>query len=129
MIKNASLVGLFGLVLAGFFATAAFADAKKSDPKAPAAGKCVLKVTRTACPAKERESYSKCNGKQSCDVEDAATMAEDCAADALKACENTPDRQQITKSKVITALFGGQPVEKGKNFCAADRPDFNKCTK
>lgn len=125
MIKNASLAGLFGLVLAGLFATAAFADAKKAD----AAGKCVLKVTRTACPAKEKESYSKCKGKQSCDVEDAATTAEDCAAAAVKACENTPDRQQITKSKVITALFGGQPVEKGKNFCAADRPDFNKCMK
>jgi hypothetical protein len=122
MLKKASLIGLVLAVAGGL----AFADAKKP---APAGGKCVLKVTRTACPGKEKESYSKCNGKQSCDMDDAAASSEDCAAAALKACENTPDRQSITKSKVITALFGGKPVESGKNYCAADRPDFNKCTK
>jgi hypothetical protein len=128
MFKHASLVGLLGLGFAGLLATSAFSDGKKDAPKAAGAG-CVLKVTRTACPGKEKESYSKCNGKQSCEMQDAAASAADCAAAALKACENTPDRQQVTKSKVITAVFGGQPVEGGKNFCAADRPDFNQCTK
>jgi len=119
---------LLALALTGILATPAGADAKKSAPKA-SGGSCVIKVTRTACPGKEKESYGKCNGKQSCDTEASAATAEDCAAAAVKACENVPDRQSVTKSKVITALFGGKPVESGKNFCAQDRPDFNKCSK
>jgi hypothetical protein len=89
--------------------------------------KCVLQITRTACPGKEKESFSKCDGKASCEVKDPAADEKACAAAAVKACENTPDRQKVTKSKVIKALFGGKPVEGGKNFCAIDRADFNKC--
>jgi hypothetical protein len=98
-------------------------------PLAHADTRCVLKVTRTACAGKEKESFSKCDGKASCDVNDAAATEADCAAAAVKACDNAPDRQSITKSKTITALFGGKPVQAGKNFCVADRPDFNKCSK
>jgi hypothetical protein len=87
----------------------------------------VLTVTRTACPGKEKESFSKCDGKASCEVKDKAADAKACAAAAVKACENTPDRQKVTKSKSITAIFDGKPVEGGKNVCAADRADFNKC--
>jgi hypothetical protein len=91
-------------------------------------GKCVLQVTRTACTGKEKESFSKCNGKASCEMPaDDAKDEKACATAAEKACENTPDRQSITKLKVITALFGGKKLDGGKNYCAADRPDFNKC--
>lgn len=89
------------------------------------AGDCVLNVTRTACPGKEAESYKKCDGKQSCEEMKETSSAEACAKEALKACDNA--RLDITKSKVITASFDGAPVEGGKNFCEANRPDFNKC--
>lgn len=92
------------------------------------AGKCVLTTTRVACSAAtESESYSKCGGKASCDEETTAMSEKDCGKKALKGCENA--RLNITKSKTITATFDGKPVEGGKNFCAADRPDFNKCSK
>jgi len=90
------------------------------------AGECVIKVTRTACPGKEAESYKKCDGKQSCeDIQETDTAAA-CAEAALKACYNA--RLDITKSKVITATFDNVPVEGGKNFCDPNRPDFNKCS-
>ncbi len=91
------------------------------------AGDCVLKVTRTACPGKEAESYKKCDGKQSCEEFKETASIEACAKETLKACDNVGDRQQQTKSKVITATFDGAPVEGGKNFCDANRPDFNLC--
>jgi len=118
--------GLSTLVLAGILATHASADGKKAAQKTTAGG-CVITVTRTACPGKEKESYSKCNGKQSCEIADSAATVQDCAAAALKACEML--RPQVTKSKAVTAVFGGAPVENGKNFCAADRTDFNQCAK
>ena len=91
------------------------------------AGKCVLSVTRVACSAAtEAESYSKCKGQASCTEATTAMSEKDCGKKALKACENA--RLNITKSKTIKAEFDGKPVEGGKNFCAADRPDFNKCT-
>ncbi|MFZ3229620.1 MAG: hypothetical protein WA160_05415 [Pseudobdellovibrio sp.] len=97
------------------------------------AGKCVFDVTRTACPGKEAESFAKCSGKKAQCIDDKestgkdreATSEKDCAKKALKACENA--RTDITDSKIITATFDGKPVEAGKNFCAADRPDFKKC--
>ncbi len=91
------------------------------------AGECKMSVTRTACAGKEVESYKKCAGKASCEEVKKVGSAEACAKEALKACENMGDRQKITKSKVITATFAGQPVEAGKNFCEANRSDFNKC--
>lgn len=91
------------------------------------AGKCVLSVERTACPGQEKESFKKCDGKAKCDVTLEASSDKDCAKKALKECENA--RLDITKSKVITASFDGKDVEAKKNFCAADRSDFNKCKK
>ena len=93
---------------------------------APAiAGDCVLKTTRTACPGKEKESYSRCNGAASCDEKIPADSEKECTEKAIKSCENS--RPAITKSKEVSATFDGKPVEGGKNFCAADRPDYNKC--
>ena len=89
------------------------------------ADKCVLDITRVACPTKEKESYEKCAGKAQCPKDLTATSEKDCAKKALKECENA--RLEITKSKAITATYDGAPVEAGKNFCAADRADFNKC--
>lgn len=89
------------------------------------AGECVINFTRTACPGHEVESYKKCDGQQSCEEPKETASADTCAKEALKACENA--RFEITKSKVITATFDGEAVDGGKNFCDANRPDFNKC--
>lgn len=90
------------------------------------AGKCILDVKREACPGKEKESYEKCAGKSQCDPKEVvATSAKDCAKKAVKECDNA--RLEITKLKIIKASFDGTAVEDGKNFCAVDRPDFNKC--
>ena len=89
------------------------------------AGDCSISITRSACPGMEQESYKKCNGKQSCEELKETSSAEACGNEALKACENT--RLDVTKSKVITASFDGEPVGGGKNFCEPNRPDFNKC--
>ena len=54
----------------------------------------------------------------------------------MKHCDNS--RLDITKYKVVTATFkgaaltggfaaDGKAAAKGANFCAADRPDLNKC--
>jgi hypothetical protein len=89
------------------------------------AGECVLKTTRAACPGKEKESFSKCNGQASCDEKVAADSEKDCAEKAAKSCDNS--RPNITKSKTVSATFDGNPVSGGKNVCAAERPDYNKC--
>jgi hypothetical protein len=89
------------------------------------AGECVLKTTRTACPGKEKESFSKCNGTASCDEKVAADSEKECAEKAAKSCDNS--RPAITKSKTVSASFDGKPVSGGKNVCAAERPDYNKC--
>jgi predicted cobalt transporter CbtA len=82
---------------------------------------CVLQITRTACPGKEAESFSKCGGKQSCTEIKPAASAAQCSAKAKEACANS--RLDITKYKKITATFGGTPVEGGKDFCVG-HPDF-----
>ena len=89
------------------------------------AGECAIKTTRTACPGKEKESFAKCNGQPSCDEKVAAASEKECAEKALAACAN--NRPTVNKSKKVEATFDGKPVEGGKNFCAADRPDYNKC--
>ena len=91
------------------------------------AGECRLTVARAACPGNEKESYAKCGGAASCDEVKKVGSAEACAKEALKACDNVGPRQKITKTKAISAKYNGAPVEGGKNFCAADRTDFNKC--
>jgi len=61
------------------------------------AGDCVLKTTRAACPGKEKESYSRCNGAASCDEQIQADSAKECAEKAIKSCDNS--RPAITKVK------------------------------
>ena len=90
------------------------------------AADCVLKVTRTACPGQEQESFSKCGGKASCVETKPASDAAACAAVAAAACTNT--RTAVTKSKSVTAEFGGTAVEGGKNFCAG-HPDYPYASK
>lgn len=92
------------------------------------AGICEIKVVRTACPGKEVDSYKKCAGKPECSSKKKAATAEECSQLAAKECENS--RMDITKSKVITATFGGQDLKgpaAGGSFCEDSRPDFNKC--
>ncbi len=91
------------------------------------AGDCVLKVTRTACPGKEADSYKKCKGEKSCTEEPSAASEADCAKAALEACSNA--RLDITDSKTITATFKGKDVMAGKQFCKENRPDFHGCKK
>jgi hypothetical protein len=97
------------------------------------AGECGIEYTRTACPGKEAESYAKCNGKQTCVQAAPLDSAAACQAAALKACAN--DRLDVTKSKVIRAMFDGKPVKSAsgkEDFCAdyANRSaEFDKCGK
>ena len=112
------------LIVVGFAGSANAAD-------------CVVHFKRTACAGQEAESYKKCDGKQECDESKAsATTEEACMKASLASCDNA--RFDVTKYKVITGTFkgvaliggftvDGKPDPKGTNFCAADRPDLNKC--
>lgn len=97
---------------------------------------CVVHYLRTACQGQETESFKKCDGQAECDKTKAADSAEACAAEALKSCENS--RTDITKYKVITAKYNGEPLiggfdpegnadPAGTNFCDKNRPDLNQC--
>ena len=94
---------------------------------------CAITYTRTACPGQEEESYKKCDGKQSCTVNVAASSAEQCLEAAMAACAN--DRTTITKSKKITAKYEGKTVKpkSGKDDVCLAYPkrteEFNQCTK
>ncbi|MBD8526943.1 hypothetical protein [Pseudomarimonas arenosa] len=85
------------------------------------AGDCVMSITRTACPGKEAESFSKCDGKASCEQKVPAPSAAICATKTKISCANS--RRTITKYKSITATFDGEPVEGGKDFCVG-HPDY-----
>lgn len=95
------------------------------------AGSCDINYTRTACAGKEAISYKKCDGKQSCTKNVTTDTADACRAKAVAACAN--DRLDITKSKVVSAMFNGKPVKNkagGTDHCQdyADREaEFNKC--
>ncbi len=93
------------------------------------AGECSVHYVRTACPGMETESYSKCGGSKSCDKIEQAPSEAACIGAAKRACANS--RLTITKSKVITATYDGKALKGpfGGSFCAAQRPDFNKCAK
>ncbi len=94
--------------------------------KASYAGVCELTIKRTACAGKEKESYAKCpGGVAQCASKKKAETDAECQKIAEEECSNS--RTDVTKSKEITAKFGGQPVKGGANLCAADRPDYNKC--
>lgn len=91
------------------------------------AADCVIHYKRTGCPGREDESFSKCGGQRECDKDADASTEAACIAAAKEACPNS--RLEITKSKLITAKFKGKtlPGPYGGNFCAPNRPDFNKC--
>jgi hypothetical protein len=97
------------------------------------AGDCAVEYTRTACPGQETESYSKCDGKQTCVKTEAAASMEACQAASVKACAN--DRLKITKSKVVKAKFDGKAImsASGKeDFCAdyeKRAAEFDQCAK
>ena len=85
------------------------------------AGECVLQITRTACPGKEKDSFSKCDGKASCNESVPAASASQCAIKAKSGCANK--RYEITKYKKVTATYDGTTIESGKDFCV-DHPDY-----
>lgn len=95
------------------------------------AGTCEIQYTRTACPGKEKISYKKCNGQQSCSTFKEAADAAQCADMAVKSCRNK--RLTVTKSKVINAVFDGNQISasNGNNdFCTVYEKaseEFNKC--
>jgi hypothetical protein len=90
------------------------------------ANECVLQITRTACPAQEKESFSKCDAKASCTETVPAASASQCALKAKSSCANK--RLDITKYKKVSATFGGTAVEGGKDFCVG-HPDFPHAAK
>ena len=85
------------------------------------AGDCVMHITRTACPGAEKESFSKCDGKASCDEKKPAVSAAQCASKAKTSCANS--RANVTKYKKVTATYDGADVEGGKDFCVGN-PDY-----
>ena len=90
------------------------------------AGECMLQVTRTACPGKETESFSKCDGKASCNESVPAASAGQCTLKAKSACSNK--RLDVTKYKKVTATYDGTAVDGGKDFCTG-HPDFPYASK
>lgn len=89
---------------------------------------CVIHYNRTACAGQEKASYAKCDEKDTpadkkgtikeCDKTVRAESKEECAAEALKACENS--RVTETKSKIITAKWGKDDLMSAsgkKDFC------------
>lgn len=97
------------------------------------AATCEIQYTRTACPGKEKISYKKCDGKQSCSKFKEADSIDQCRAMATKSCGNK--RYSITKSKVINAIYDGNQIStaSGKSdFCLEYEnvaTEFNQCDK
>lgn len=83
------------------------------------AGECVMTVLRTACSEGTKEEVRN-------EIKKTGSMKA-CEKEASKACENNGDRQRVIRSKAVSARYNGSLVEDGKNFCNANRPDFNKC--
>lgn len=90
------------------------------------AADCVLSITRTACPGQEKDSFSKCGGKASCDETVPAASASQCTLKAKSACANK--RLEITKYKKVTAKFDGTAIDGGKDFCSG-HPDYPYASK
>lgn len=95
------------------------------------AGTCEVQYERTACPGKEAISYKKCKGEKTCSKFKDAADADDCKAKAVKSCANR--RLNITKSKVIKAIYEGDALKNSKggdDFCQDYEKvseEFNKC--
>lgn len=120
------LIGAFGLVASLGFGSAVLADDSG----------CVVHYVRTACQGQEAISFKKCDGQAECDKTKEADSAEACSAAALKSCSNS--RLDITKYKVISAKYNGEPLvggfdaegntdPAGLNFCDKNRKDLNQC--
>ncbi len=98
---------------------------------ASATSECSVHYTRTACPGEEATSYKKCNGNQSCVKYKKADSAEACQKAAIKSCRNR--RLNITKLKVITAMWKGQAIQApsgSDDFCMdyeKREQEFNRC--
>ncbi len=90
------------------------------------AADCVLSITRTACPGQEKESFSKCDGKASCEETVPAASASQCTLKAKSACANK--RLDVTKYKKVTAKYDGTAIDGGKDFCVG-HPDFPYASK
>ncbi len=96
------------------------------------AATCEVKYTRTACPGKEKISYKKCKGKQSCSKFKEAGDVAACRKIATKSCGNK--RFSITKSKVINAVFDGKAIAAdggNPDFCIEYKnrsTEFNQCS-
>ena len=96
------------------------------------AATCEIKYDRTACPGKEKISYKKCKGNKTCSKFKEAATIEECRAQATKSCGNK--RLNITKSKVITAVFDGKQIStaSGKSDFCLEYPkrdaEFNHCS-
>ena len=96
-----------------------------------ATSECAVHYTRTACPGQEETSYKKCDGQQSCVKHKEAASLEACQAKAVKSCRNR--RLNITKLKVITATWQGQPIQSASgndDFCLDYEKrdeEFNRC--
>lgn len=89
------------------------------------AGDCSLTIKRVPCPGKADEAFKPYGGKEVTHESKKVGSAEACAKEAEKACAIV--RKGILKAKEITALYSDAAVEGGKNFCDANRPDFNQC--
>lgn len=99
------------------------------------AGKCEIHYDRTACPGKEKESYSKCGGEKTCTKQkrEGGASIDACRKAATSSCSNS--RFNETKSKVISASFDGTPIttSSGKSdFCLEYEnrsTEFDQCGK
>ncbi|NRD74839.1 hypothetical protein HQQ94_16755 [Shewanella sp. VB17] len=95
------------------------------------AGACEIQYTRTSCPDKEKISYKKCKGKQSCSKFKEASSAQECGEMAVSSCKNK--RVTVTKSKVINALYDDKQIKASNgsdDFCTVYEKaaeEFNKC--
>lgn len=95
------------------------------------AGTCEIQYTRTSCPGKEKISYKKCKGQQSCSKFKETADAAACKKAAVASCRNK--RLTVTKSKVIKAVYDGAALKASNgsdDFCTVyEKADaeFNKC--
>ncbi|MFT6261205.1 MAG: hypothetical protein ACJA0E_001253 [Bermanella sp.] len=95
------------------------------------AGNCEIKYTRTACPDKEKISYKKCKGQQSCSKFKEQPTADACKTASVASCRNK--RLSITKSKIINAIYDGKMLKTSAgsdDFCTEYEnvdTEFNRC--
>ena len=114
MMKNVlGILCLSGVLLSGVTARA---DSKNI---------CEVTVTRIPCKGKDAESFKKSDGKPTSTNPHKKSSLQSCTDFAKSECAIL--RPGVTKAKEVTAKFEGNAIEGGKNLCAADRPDFNKC--